>query len=85
MLGIIINALLQPLALLLKADVQHKLQNEGAVFSQHAFKVIDLGIALRRLFWRDPAADGWHQDIFVMAAVENHDFAIGWHFGVNTP
>ena len=83
--GRVVNPLLQPLALLVKADVQQELEHHRAGLAEHALEVIDVGKALRRLRRRDPAIDGRHQHVFVMAAVENHHFARAGHLLVNAP
>ena len=85
MLAWVVQALLQALALLVLADVQHELDDDRARFAEHALEVIDLGIALGLLLGRDPFVDHGHQHILVLAAVEDHDFARAGHLLVNAP
>ena len=85
MFGRVVHPLLQTFALLVKADVQHKFDDDGAGFRQHALKVVDLRVTLRGLLWRDPLVHHRHQHIFVVAAVEDHPLACTRHGFVDTP
>ena len=81
----VVHALLQALALLLQADVQHELHHHGAGFGQQALEVVDVREPLARLLRCDPAIDHRHQHVFVMAAVENHHLAGCGHMLVDAP
>jgi len=81
----VVQALLQALALFVLRDVQQELAQHRAVLGQHALEIIDLGVALARLFGRDPAVDDRHQHIFVVAAVEKRHLAVARHPGVDAP
>ena len=81
----VVQAILQALALLVLADVQHELQDERAVLAEHALKVVQLRIALLLHLRADAAIHHRHQHVFVMAAVEDDDFAIARHLRVNAP
>ena len=84
-LGWVVDALLQALALLVKADVQHELHDDGAVLAQHALEVVDLAVALFGGLPVDPAVDHWHQHVLVMAAVVDHELARRRHLLVDAP
>ena len=84
-LGRVVDALLQAPALLVKADVQHELHDDGAVLAQHALEVVDLAVALLGGFLVDPALDHRHQHVLVVAAVVDHEFARRRHLMVDAP
>ncbi|MPM51553.1 hypothetical protein SDC9_98302 [bioreactor metagenome] len=84
-LGWVVEPLLQALSLLVLGDVQHELEDDRAVFGQHALEVVDLRIALLLLLVGDPAVDHRHQHVFVLAAVEDHDLARARHLLVDAP
>ena len=81
----VVDAFLQALALLVEADVQQELDDDGAGFHQHALEIVDVGITLAGLLGRDPLVDGGHQHVFVMAAIEDHPFPGAGHGLVDAP
>ena len=85
MLGGVIQALLQALALLFLADVQHELEHHRTGLAQQALEIVDMRQALLVLRRCDPAVDHGHQHVFVLAAVEHRDLARWRHLLVNAP
>jgi hypothetical protein len=84
-LGRVVQPRLQPAALLGAGHVQHELDDHGAGFRQHEFEVVDVPQPLANLGGRQQALRHGHDHVFVVAAVEDDDLAIGRHGLVDAP
>src|SRR5436853_247042 len=84
-LGGVVDARLQPLALLVLRDVEHELENHRTGLAEHALEVVDVRVALARLLRRDGAVDRRHQHVLVVAAVEDGHRPAGRHALVDAP
>ena len=71
----VVLALEQALSLLFVADVEENFDNGNAFVGQHAFKVIDVVEAFFPDFGRLEVSDADGEHVFVLAAVEDDDFA----------
>jgi hypothetical protein len=81
----VVQARLQPAALLGAGHVQHELDDHGAGLRQHAFEVVDVPQPLANLGGRQQALRHVHDHVFAVAAVEDDDLAIGRHGLVDAP
>ena len=81
----IIEALLQALALLFLRDVQEYLDDDGAGLGQHPLEVADLRVAPRALLLVDQFLHQRHDDIFVVAAIEDRNLALDRHLLMHAP
>ena len=65
--------------------MQKKFDDGGAGFGQQAFKIVDVGKAALGFGLVYPAFYARDQHVFVVAAVENHQFAAARHHLVDAP
>ena len=81
----IVQPPLEPPELFFRADVQEELEDVGAVGHQTLLELVDLLVALRPDLLGDEVVDADHQDVFVVGAVEDDDFALRGRLAVDAP
>ena len=81
----VLETILQTFLLLLLADVQEELHDNGAVFGQQLLKVIDVLVALFPHVRGDELVNALHQDRFVVASIEDHHLTLARYLLVRAP
>ena len=81
----LVDARLEPLALLVLADVKHALEDHRAGFGQQPLEVVDVGIAPIRRRLVHPSFRHRHQHVFVVTAVPHAQLASARDDGVASP
>ena len=80
-----VDAVLQPVALLLGGDVQEQLDDRRALVDEHLLELADVGVALAPHRRRRQLLDAHDEHVLVVAAVEHADLALGGRVPVDPP
>src|SRR5690606_6434738 len=79
------DAFFQPCFLFFGRDMQKAFDDGSAGFMQHAFKIADMGKAAFALLVIYPVMHARDQHVFIMAAIEDHQFASRRHLLMHAP
>src|SRR2546428_9296847 len=84
-LGRIVQALLQPLLLLVLVNVKVEFQYRRVLFGEYPLEIVNLPVSMAPDFFRNDLVNSLDKNAFVMASIKNRKFSFSRHLFVFSP